>query len=110
MRHAKYIDIQHKLHRIDKTLAQSLNEKRLDIAELNRACEKFKKLLEHRPSLKNASYVVYSKYMTTHHNEEIFVFLDNKGDTVDNVHGYEFTLYGMIKLCEALESKVSKKF
>lgn len=109
MQHIKYIDVAHQLTHIDEIIAQSLKDKRLNIAELNSKCEKFKTVLQKRPSLKDARYVVYSKYMTEHHDEEMFLFLNKKGDTVDTVHGNEFWLYGMINLCDTIEDNILKE-
>lgn len=108
MRQVKYLDIKHQLTQMDHVLSESLKEKRLNIAELNHECKKFKKVLSQKPSLKDAFYVVYSKYMKEYHNEEMFVFLDKSGSTVETVHGNEFWLYDMIKECEVID--LSKHF
>lgn len=105
MKEVKYLDIKHELTGIDEILAESLNEKRLNIAQLNHKCEKFKKIVIQKPALKTADYVVYSKLMKDHHNEEMFLFLDNNGKTVETAHGDEFWLYNMIKECEVLENE-----
>jgi hypothetical protein len=109
MKRIKYVDINQQLSHLDTVLSQSLIENRLDIAELNKNCRKYKNLSRDRNSLKEARYVVYSKHMTSHHNEEIFIFLNDKGETVETIHGNEFWLYGMIKPRETIQNENSRK-
>jgi len=81
----------------------------LDIKQLNKESDKYKKVITDFPDLKGADCVIYSKFMSKEfHESEKFVFIDKVGNTVCTLTGVDLDLYDMIKKCELLRE--SKEF
>ena len=90
-------------------MKNSLQSGILDIKQLNKESDKYKKVIKEFPDLKDADYVIYSKFMSKEfHESEKFIFINQLGNTVCTLSGAELDLYDMIKKCELL--KESKEF
>ena len=98
----KYKNIELQLPKIPKVLLNTIQSDVLEIKRVKKSCHKYKTACSKIPKLKNAEYVVYSKYIEKKdHKYEHFVFLDNSGAEVCNVSGQEMELYGLLS-CENL--------
>jgi len=90
-------------------LQESLQSERLEIRKVEKESEKFKMVLERFPVLKDAVYVIFSKYIKKcEHQYETFIFLDEHGKSITHIGGRDLTLYGIIKPCE--EFAISQDF
>lgn len=103
----KFENLEEVLVDLQDIMKNSLQNGILDIKQLNKESEKYKKVISAFPALKSAECVIYSKYMTKEfHESEKFVFVDEVGHTVCTLSGVNLDLYDMIKKCEFLiESK-----
>ena len=102
MKEIKYLDVETDLCDLQNVLCDSLVCDKLSIACVNHECDKFCEIVKKRPKLEKASYVIFSKNMLDYHDNEIFVFIDEHGSTVDFVSGRDFWLYDMIDRCEII--------
>jgi len=100
---AKFENIEEELVNLHGVLKNSLQNDILTIKELNKKSEKFLRIVEERPVLKNAKYVIFSVFMCKdYHKSESFIFVDETGKDVSIISGVEMDLYDMIKDCETL--------
>lgn len=110
MKTEKYENLESELTNLPEVLKTSLQNDVLQIKRVVKECGKFKKLSEDIPELKNAEYVIYSKYMTKEmHESEYFVFIGKTGDTVCRASGKELSLYNMIEDCLNLVTNEEKR-
>lgn len=96
----KFKNLEADLPKLQAVLCTSLQNDFLEIRKIDKTCDKFQKLLGDYPELDKSVYVIFSKYIKRedHHNE-MFVFIDDEGETVCHVSGREIALYGMLEGC-----------
>ncbi len=105
----KYSNLEETLPQLQTVLLQSIQSEFLEIQKLDKACMKFKTLLEKKPELTKAVYVIFSRFIKKNeHKYETFVFLDDQGDTVANVSGRELELFGIMEPC--INLNISEEF
>lgn len=93
----KYLNIKEKLPKLPEVLLNTIQSDVLELKKIDRTCEKYLKLCSKIVEIKNAHYVVYSKYIDkANHKYEKFIFLDKDGEELLDVSGLETDLYGMI--------------
>lgn len=96
----KYENIEKELPKLQKVLLDAIQSDFLEIKSVNKSCEKYLKACEEMPELKEAQFVVFSKYIKkSDHRYERFVFLDKEGHEVCDVSGQEMELYGLLEPC-----------
>jgi len=99
----KYDNLEKELPDLPKVLLNTIQSECLEIRSLQKDCDKYLQACELIPKLKDASYVVYSKYIDkTNHPYEKFIFLGPKGEEVCDVSGTEMELYGILHSCDNL--------
>ncbi len=97
----KYSNLHEILPELLPVLQESVQTERLEIRKIDKESEKFMMALKRFPALKDAVYVIYSKFIKKcEHQHETFIFLDEKGKSISHISGRELTLYGIIKPCE----------
>jgi len=93
----KYANIQEKLPNLPKVLLNTIQSDVLELNRVDKTCEKYSDACEKIPELKNAHFVVYSKYIQkTNHRYEKFIFLDESGAEICDVSGTDMELYGLL--------------
>jgi hypothetical protein len=96
----RYKNLHEELPKLQEVLLHSIQSDILEIRKIDKACDKFAKVIAKRPALKDAEYVIYSKYVKkSEHRFEKFVFVDPNGSMVGHVSGQEIELYGMVGQC-----------
>jgi hypothetical protein len=96
----KFRNLEERLPKLQQVLCSSLQTDFLEIRKINKSCEKFQKLAEKIPEIKEAVYVIFSKYIKREdHEKETFVFISDTGETLGHVSGREIALYGMLEGC-----------
>jgi len=99
----KFENLEEELVDLQSVLKNSLQKEVLDIKQLDKESPKFQDVSKNFPVLKEAEYVVYSKFMSKEfHESESFIFIDKTGHTVCTLTGRDLELYEMIKKCEKL--------
>ena len=103
----KYENLEKELVNLPNVLKNSLQKEILAIKELDRDCQKFKKIVSSITAMEDATYVIFSSYMCeNYHESEVFMFVNSTGEVVCNISGREIDLYDMIQDCKVLiESK-----
>jgi len=97
----KYDRLEEKLPELPEVLLNTIQSEVLELKCVKKNCEKFKKVCEDYPVLKEAFYVVYSEYVKkSDHKYEKFIFLDEKGNELCDLSGMDFELYGLLKLVD----------
>lgn len=97
----KYENLQELVPELLPVLKESIQTDRLEIRKIDSSSEKCHTVKEDFPVLKDAVYVIYSKYVKkSEHQHETFIFLDKKGKSIAHISGRELALYGIIKPCE----------
>ncbi len=105
----KYENITKELPELQGILLDAIQSEFLEIKSVEKTCEKYIGACEEVPELKEAYFVVYSKYIKkSDHRYEKFIFLNEKGKEVCNVSGQEMELYGLLGECMNLE--LSKEY
>lgn len=93
----KFENLEEEFYNLSDVLKNSLQRDILSIKKLVKSCEKFKVLSDKFPKLKDAHYVIFSKFMTKDvHESETFIFVDATGEDICNISGREMDLYDMI--------------
>ncbi|MDK9693030.1 MAG: hypothetical protein OEL19_02130 [Sulfurimonas sp.] len=93
----KYSNIKEELPKLPEVLLNTIQSDVLEIRKIDKTCEKFLKASLKIAELKNAHYVVYSKYIDKeNHRYEKFIFLDKDGEELFNLSGLEIELYGLL--------------
>ena len=106
---SKYINLQEVVPKLPAVLLQSIQADCLEIREVDTSSEKFQGILERFETLKDARYVIFSKFIKKcEHPHEMFIFLNHEGVAVKHISGRDLALYGIIKPCS--EIKVSEDF
>ena len=106
---AKYENIENELPKLQKVLLDAIQSDFLEIKGVEKTCEKYLGACEAKPELKDAHFVVYSKYVKkSDHRYEKFIFLDKEGHEICNVSGQEMALYGLLGPC--LNLSLSKEY
>ncbi len=96
----KYENIQEELPELQKVLLDAIQSEFLEIQRVEKQCDKYEEACEKIPELKDAEFVVYSKYIKkSDHRYEKFIFLDARGHEVCNVSGQDMALYGLLSPC-----------
>ena len=104
----KYENIEKELPKLPKILLNTIQSDVLEIRVVNKLCTKYLSLCDEIPEIKNAFYVVYSKFMDkSNHKFEKFIFLGEDGTEVCDVSGRNMELYGLL-LCSNL--KLSEEY
>lgn len=99
----KFENLEEELVDLQDVLKNSLQKEVLDIKQLHKESRKFQDVSQKFPLLKDAEYVVYSKFMSKEFHElESFIFIDKTGHTVCTLTGRDLDLYEMLKNCEKL--------
>ena len=94
---AKYLNIEEELPKLPKVLLNTIQSDVLEIKSVDKKCEKYIGECSKIPELKDAYYVVFSKYIDKdNHKYEKFIFLDKNGDELFDVSGTEMELYGLL--------------
>jgi len=102
----KFENLEKEFSEMSDVLKNSLQRDILSIKKLVKSCEKFKSVSLKFPKLKDAQYVIFSKYMKKEfHESETYIFVDVKGRDVCNISGREMDLYDMIMDCKNLVEK-----
>ena len=97
----KYENLQELVPELQTVLSDSIQADCLEIRRIDTSNEKFQLILERFPVLRDAIYVVYSKFIKKcDHQHETFIFLNDVGHSISHVSGRELALYGIIKPCE----------
>jgi len=105
----KYSNLHELLPELLPVLQDSIQTEMLEIRKIERESEKFKLAKERFPVLKDAAYVIFSKFIKKcDHQYETFIFLDAKGKSITHISGRDLTLYGIIKPCE--EFSISEEY
>ena len=105
----KYENITKELPELQEVLLEAIQSEFLEIKSVEKACDKYIGACEEVPELKDAHFVVYSKYIKkSDHRYEKFIFLNEKGKEVCNVSGQQMELYGLLSNCMNLE--LSKEY
>lgn len=105
----KYDNLKAVMPKLQPVLVEAIQSDFLEIKKVDKECEKYIKLCENIPELKNAEYVIFSHHIKKHeHKYEIFVFIDAEGNIVRHVTGREMELYGLLTPCTTLH--VSDEF
>jgi hypothetical protein len=101
--HQKFENLEEELADLQDVLLNSLQKEVLDIKQLNKESQKFQTVSQQFPILKEAEYVIYSRFMTKEfHESESFIFVDKTGHSVCTLTGRDLDLYEMIRKCENL--------
>ncbi len=99
----KYTNIDKEFPSMPHVLQDAIQSDFLEIKRLDAHCEKYAQACSDFPALRDATYVVFSPYITRNeHNYETFVFTDNYGAIVCHINGREMELYGLLKPCSNL--------
>jgi hypothetical protein len=102
--HKKFENLEEELVNLQDVLKNSLQKEILDIKQLDKESHKFQEVSEKFPLLKDAQYVIYSKFMCKDfHESESFIFIDRTGHSVCTLTGRDLELYEMIKKCDTLK-------
>ena len=93
----KYANIQNELPKLPKVLLNTIQSEVLEINKIDKACDKYADACDKFPELRNAKFVVFSKYINkANHKFERFIFLDEEGAEVCDISGVEMELYGLL--------------
>ncbi|QOY53878.1 hypothetical protein HUE87_08210 [Candidatus Sulfurimonas marisnigri] len=93
----KYKNIESELPKLPKVLLNTIQSDVLEIKSVDKECDKYINACAKIPNLKNAYFVVYSKYIQkSDHKYEQFIFLDSEGAEVCHVSGQQMELYGIL--------------
>lgn len=99
----KYLNIEQELPNLSTVLLNTIQSDVLEIKGVDKNCEKYIDACSKIPELKDAHYVVFSKYVDkNNHKYEKFIFLDKSGEELFDVSGTEIELYGLL-LCNNLK-------
>ena len=105
----KYENIHQELPNLQDVLQEAIQSDFLEIKKVERDCDKYGEACEKHPGLKDAMYVIFSKYVKkAEHNQESFVFVDHTGKQVALVPGKDMALYGLLGSCFNLD--LSKEY
>jgi malate/lactate dehydrogenase len=100
----KYKNLDERFPDLVDVLKNSIQAENLEIRHINKSCDKFQKVSDRWPELKEAEFVVFSKYVKRgDHKYETFAFIDDRGKIVCHLQGGELELYGMLDSCYELE-------
>jgi len=93
----KYANLQDELPKLPKVLLNTIQSEVLEIRKVEKTCEKYSDACSKIPALKDACFVVYSKYIEkANHKYERFIFLDKQGAEICDVSGVDMELYGLL--------------
>ncbi|MBS4069392.1 MAG: hypothetical protein WC279_01565 [Sulfurimonas sp.] len=111
----KYSNIENELPKLPEVLLNTIQSDVLEIKSVDKNCKKYIDACSKIPELKDAHYVVFSKYIDkNNHKYEKFIFLAEDGEELFDVSGTEMELYGLLSCTtlnytEEYEASVSKK-
>lgn len=101
--HVKFENLESELKDLPEVFKNSLQNEVLEIKKLDKETEKFKKVSKKTCDIKDAEYVLFSKFMGDEfHNIETFIFIDHTGNVVCDMSGIETDLYNMLMDCDNL--------
>jgi len=93
----KYSNIKEELPKLPDVLLNTIQADVLEIKSVNKECGKYIDACSKIPELKEAKYVVFSKYIDkANHQYEKFIFLSKDGAELFDVSGTEMELYGLL--------------
>lgn len=93
----KYKNLDVELPKLPKVLLNTIQSDVLEIKSVDKACEKYLDACTKIPDLKDAYFVIYSKYIKkSDHKYEQFIFIDEEGAEVCHVSGQQMELYGIL--------------
>lgn len=94
---SKYSNIKEELPKLPDVLLNTIQSDVLEIKSINEECEKYLEACSKIPELKEARYVVFSKYIDkANHQYEKFIFLGKEGEELFDVSGAEMELHGLL--------------
>ncbi|ABB44569.1 hypothetical protein Suden_1291 [Sulfurimonas denitrificans DSM 1251] len=93
----KYLNIKEKLPKLPEVLLNTIQSDILELKNIDKTCKKYIDLCSKISEIKDAHYVVYSKYIDkSNHKYEKFIFLGEEGEELFDVSGLEIDLYGLL--------------
>ncbi len=93
----KYSDISRVLPKLPEVLLNTIQSDILEIKSIDRSCDKYMQACLEFDDLKNAYYVVFSKYIDkANHPYEKFIFLAENGEELFDISGAKMELYGIL--------------
>jgi hypothetical protein len=93
----KYDNIEKELPKLPEVLLNTIQSDVLEIKSIDKICNKYLSACDKIPKLKDATYVVYSKYMKkSNHEYEKFIFLSEDGAEICDVSGHDMDLHGLL--------------
>ena len=93
----KYANIRTELPKLPEVLLNTIQSEVLEIYKVDKTCEKYSDACKKFPKLKDAQFVVFSKYIQKeNHKYEKFIFLDGQGAEICDISGVEMELYGLL--------------
>lgn len=99
----KYDNLKEVMPNLLPVLIEAIQSDFLEIRKIDRECEKYIATCDRFPELKNAEYVIFSQHIKKNeHKNEMFVFIDGKGNMVRHIPGFEMELYGLLGSCTDL--------
>lgn len=99
---SKYSNIKQELPKLPEVLLNTIQSDILEIKAIDKTCDKYMRACSKITELKDAYYVVFSKYIDKdNHPYEKFVFLGKEGEELFDVGGTEMDLYGILS-CTSL--------
>lgn len=110
----KYLNIEEELPKLPKVLLNTIQSDVLELKMIDKKCKKYLDSCSKIAELKDAYYVVYSKYIDkADHKYEKFIFLGEDGEELFNLSGVEIELYGLLtctnlKLTHEYKAAISK--
>jgi len=100
----KYANLKEVIPNLLPVLETAIQSEFLEIRKIHKACEKFVETSHSFPELAKAEYVIFSQHIKKNeHKNEVFVFIDAKGNTVKHLTGREMELYGLLDSCSNLQ-------
>jgi len=94
---SKYSNIEIELPKLPEVLLNTIQSDVLEIKSLDKGCVKYIETCSKISELKDAYYVVFSKYIDKeNHKYEKFIFLGKEGEELFDVSGAEIELYGLL--------------
>lgn len=99
----KYDNLKEIIPKLQPVLIEAIQTEFLEIKKVDKKCEKFIAMAEKYPELHQAEYVIFSQHLKKkEHKNEMFVFIDEMGNVVCHISGWEMELYGLIESCSEL--------
>ena len=100
----KYSNIENELPNLVQVLRDALQSDFLNIRLIDKSCDKYIRECGKFCTLAEAKYVIFSPHVKKEdHKHEVFVFIDETGNTLCHVGGGDMDLHGLIQPISNLE-------